>query len=494
MKKLSILLTAAIAFGFTACDDVEPNPPAQSNPELEAFEAADIKLAQTADHTLDLQTAQEAEQPVTVADITDLAYFPEGYDLNFVFEVALDNTFSKVAKIPATYVYNEQAKAIQVQPVEFEDAMRTTFTRNPATVEILTRIAAYGIKDGSTVRLGTPEKPYFNDATWEYTLKRLDTPVIESGYWLVGSFCNWQPAAGIEFIQMNAGDPYDEPVFTAVFEVSEAQAAEGYSWKIVPASAHDADNWTGAFGAQGDQNEGVLVPSPEAQTEAGIVKEAGKFKLTVDMRARTYTLAYAIDFLYVPGNATGTSDKDFQTKVLRLPTSDYTHYQGVARLRNDWYLTGQPSNKGIVFRPDGDATVDSDNIVSGKMKNDPTGEAKMPAKNSLYLIDANIAAMTYKASPITAISVIGSFNGWNLETAVPMKHASNWLTWTVENVTLDDGAFKLNCNGAWTISFGGEPSNIVPVNNGGDMTCEAGTYDLKLDFSKLPYTLTMTRK
>ncbi len=75
-----------------------------------------------------------------------------------------------------------------------------------------------------------------------------------------------------------------------------------------------------------------------------------------------------------------------------------------------------------------------------------------------------------------------------------MKHASNWLTWTVENVTLDDGAFKLNCNGAWTISFGGEPSNIVPVNNGGDMTCEAGTYDLKLDFSKLPYTLTMTRK
>ena len=93
MKKLSILLTAAIAFGFTACDDVEPNPPAQSNPELEAFEAADIKLAQTADHTLDLQTAQEAEQPVTVADITDLAYFPEGYDLNFVFEVALDNTF-----------------------------------------------------------------------------------------------------------------------------------------------------------------------------------------------------------------------------------------------------------------------------------------------------------------------------------------------------------------------------------------------------------------
>lgn len=492
MKKLSILLTAALALGFTACDDIDPNPPAQSNPELEAFEAADITLAQPAQHTLDLQAADQAGTAVTVADITALQYFPEGFDLKFVLEVATDDAFSKVVKVPATYTYDDALKAVQVQPVELEDALRATFTRNPSDIDIYTRIAAYGVKDGATVRLGTPAAPYFSGATpWEFTVDRIEVPVIEAGYWLVGNFCQWQPAAGIEFKPIAEGDPYDQPVFSAVFEVSEAEAAAGFEWKVVPASAHDADTWDGAFGCQGDWNEGVLVPSPQTQTEAGIVKEAGKFKITIDMRERTYTIGYAIDFLYVPGQA--TSSTNFKN-VKRLATTDYIHYVGLTRLRNYWYLTGQDSNKGIVFRPDGSAEPDANGIINAKMKNDPAGEATFPAGNSLYMLDVNVGTMSVEASPVLAISVIGSYNGWNLETAIPMEHSSNWLTWTATDVTLDDGEFKLNCNGAWTISLGVDPANIVPVNDGGNMPCTAGTYDLTLDLTNPPYTLTMTAK
>ena len=68
-----------------------------------------------------------------------------------------------------------------------------------------------------------------------------------------------------------------------------------------------------------------------------------------------------------------------------------------------------------------------------------------------------------------------------------------WTKFTINNVALPAGEFKFCANHDWAISFGGALDNIVE--NGGNIKVEeAGTYDILLDFTTIPYSATLTRK
>ena len=51
--------------------------------------------------------------------------------------------------------------------------------------------------------------------------------------------------------------------------------------------------------------------------------------------------------------------------------------------------------------------------------------------------------------------------------------------WEVKNITLSAGEIKFRANDDWAISWGGELDNLT-TKNGGNITVEAGTYDIKL--------------
>ena len=49
----------------------------------------------------------------------------------------------------------------------------------------------------------------------------------------------------------------------------------------------------------------------------------------------------------------------------------------------------------------------------------------------------------------------------------------------LKNVTLSDGEMKFCHKDDWVLSWGGELDNLT-TKNGGNITVEAGTYDIKL--------------
>ena len=101
---------------------------------------------------------------------------------------------------------------------------------------------------------------------------------------------------------------------------------------------------------------------------------------------------------------------------------------------------------------------------------------------------------------LQTMSVIGAGNDWNLETATPLTPSKDFKTWTASDVEIGD-EFKINCNGAWDFDFGGaqvqdvDGQSVYNINfKGSNMPAKAGKYDVKIDFSTMPYVLTLTKK
>ena len=55
------------------------------------------------------------------------------------------------------------------------------------------------------------------------------------------------------------------------------------------------------------------------------------------------------------------------------------------------------------------------------------------------------------------------------------------------------GEYKIRCNDAWDIDFGGDPQDL-DFKGGNIATPGEGTYDVTVDFSILPYTITFSKK
>ena len=438
------MLLAALAFGFTACEDESTAIP-QSNPQEPIMSAEGIVVAPVDSvPAFDLKALADAEADAAVLNVVEAQNLPAVGDLTFVMQLSKTEDFAAVQEV-ATAVVNNQ---VCVDPADWQAAHLKVLGKNPKTQDAYVRFAAYIVNGSSSVRIGNPNLYY---GAHKVTVTPFPAAVtIEDAYSLVIN--------GGETIAMNhTGDVYDNPVFTAKVDVTEAQewAVKGAQLTYAPV----ADETSAEFG--------TLVAG-----EGWGVMPVGTWLLTVNMETLTYSFSSAVENLWTPGDANGWNHGGSQM----LFTNNYTEYMGFANL--------SPSGFKFTSAADWNHTNYGDAGEEGKLSTDGgAGNLTVPEKG-LYWCKVDIAALTWSATKIETIGVIGGFNGWS--ESLPLT-SEDGLFWT-GTITLNEGdEYKFRCNNDWAINLGGaDEYNLVP--DGANLKAPAtGTFTITLDLSVVPY-------
>lgn len=494
MKKFHfIALTALAGLLFTSCESYDlPNPPAQSNTPEAIFNDADLTVASVVNgETLDLGALSEAQRPAELFSV-QLKNFPKDYNLVLQGQFSKDDTFAATQNVDMTVGADDIASA---SAAELQTMFTTLVSKSPDTRTIYVRVAAFAVNGSSSVRIGGPDKYYYSG---EVTIKPIALDhVIEDAYYLVGSFCNWDVKKGIPFVKNEEGNVYDHPNFQVKIDVTAEQAAAGgLFWKVVPKSAYDAGTWAGAYGSiAGDSNlSGSLTPAPETETEAGLILEEGPYIIHINMETLRYNIDRALDYLWVVTPGTSTTKFDLMQRLTN--NGDYTHYEGTSPMRYNFYLAGQASKNGVFFHLEGESNKDGKGTYSGMMSTTTTKTMKVGDDLALYYVTANINEMTWKATQIHTLNLVGAFNGWNQKEAPALTHNAKFSVWTITETFKEAGEFKFCVDNDWKLSYGSSDGtfNTVKQNGGNYKMTEAGTYTLTLHFDVFPPYLEVVKK
>ena len=435
---------AALALGFTACEDYEPAQP-QSNPQESIMSAEGITVApvDSVNPSFDLKALEDAGSKAAVLNVLEAKDLPAVGELTFVMELAKSDDFAGAQQV-ATSVADGQ---VLVSPADWQAAYLKVIGKNPKTQDAYVRFAAYIVNGSSSVRIGNPNLYY---GAHKVSITPFPAAVtIEESYSLVIN--------GGETITLNhSGDQYDNPVFT--IKVDFAEAAE---WAIKGAELTYAP-----VASENVENAGTLV-----EGEGWGAMPVGPWVLSINMETLTYSFASAFDNLWTPGDANGWNHGGSQM----LSTTDYANYYGFANL----------STGGFKFTSAADwSHINYGDAGEGKLSTDGgAGNLTVP-ESGLYWCDVNIAALTWNATKIETIGVIGSFNGWAESLALTSEDG---LFWT-GTITLNEGdEYKFRCNNDWAINLGGvDEYTLVP--NGANLKAPAtGTFTITLDLSVVPY-------
>lgn len=443
MKKISIMLLAALALGFTACEDESTAIP-QSNPQEPIMSAEGIVVAPVDSvPAFDLKALADAEADAAVLNVVEAQNLPAVGDLTFVMQLSKTEDFAAVQEI-ATAVVNNQ---VCVDPADWQAAHLKVLGKNPKTQDAYVRFAAYVVNGTSSVRIGNPNLYY---GAHKVSVTPFPAAVtIEDSYSLVIN--------GGETIAMNhTGDVYDNPVFTAKLDVTVAQewAVKGAELTYAPVAGDSEMN-------------GTLVAG-----EGWGVMPVGTWLLSVNMETLTYSFSSAVENLWTPGDANGWNHGGSQM----LFTNNYTEYMGFANL--------SPSGFKFTSAADWSHTNYGDAGEEGKLSTDGGAGNLTVAEKGLYWCKVDIAALTWSATKIETIGVIGGFNGWS--ESLPLT-SEDGLFWT-GTITLNEGdEYKFRCNNDWAINLGGaDEYNLVP--DGANLKAPStGTFTITLDLSVVPY-------
>ena len=189
-----------------------------------------------------------------------------------------------------------------------------------------------------------------------------------------------------------------------------------------------------------------------------VIPGAGTWIVTLDMNTLTYSCAKPV--LYMAGDANSWKQIDY------LASDDAVHFTGFMYLnQNGFKFCSKPdwtgTNYGGAFFGESE-----DNI----MMTEPAG---------YYKVDVDLSEQTYTLTPITSIGIIGDAapNGWASD--VDLTYNAEERCWEGKDIELKAGEIKFRANDGWDISWGGELDKLT-TKNGGNITVEAGTYDIKL--------------
>lgn len=425
-------------------------------------------------NTLDLTKYENQTIPVIQLALTDeeAAAIPAGAQVEFVMELATQADYSDAVQIP---VENGA-----VPCADWNDYFRTKLGKSPAAKENYVRFAAYLNGNNQYVRVGGQDT-WFAAKSLTVTPIPLDITISEE-YYLVGTANGWElGTSAIKFKHSNL-NVYDDPVFTLAVSVSEEQTVGGWWWKIASKEAIAAADWD-APGIQicgpavnGDEAlEGMLV---DVNAQAGCIKQAGDYILTINMMDMTYKFE-PMSYLYTPGVSNGWNQGASQMLAYN---ADKGYYEGYAHLTDEFKFTSAPNWDGTNY---GNAGED------GKLSTDGgAGNLTVPT-DGLYYCTVNVNDLTYTLTLIESYGAIGSFSNWNSDSV--MTHSEDFLVWTGEVTFAEGDEWKFRANNSWDINLGGSENNLVF--GGGNLSAPgAGTYTVTLNLSALPYTCTLTKK
>ncbi|MBQ7211204.1 MAG: DUF5115 domain-containing protein [Muribaculaceae bacterium] len=489
MKKLSIFFSLAIALGLASCDNyVEPNPAPQSNPQEAIMSADGLTVALGDDLStgaVDLKAAADAAKNISVVKTVACENLPQGASVEYKMQLSATEDFAKTEELDVT----DGA----VNPQAWEDAHLALFGKSPKAKDTYYRFAAYAVDGTESFRIGGEERFY---AAGKASVTPFPSDVVlEDNYYLLGTINGWSVAKAIKFNHSEAS-VYDDPVFTLAIEISANEAANGWWWKIVPESTFQAGDWVDANYSQygpfdnGDEaTDGYLFPKivdPEDmafEPGAGCLKVSGPFLLTINMEELTYRFEQTYDVLYTPGDANGWNHANSNL----LYTDDYANYRG--------YIQANPN--GFKFATD--MSWDNDHTYgmageSGTLTK-PGSDIKDATVAGVYYCDVNIPSLTYKITHIASIGLIGAAlpQAWDTDSYSVATEAGK-MVYTFNNVTFKEGEWKFRMNGAWDISLGaGSNGRQLDQSNDNLQAPSAGTYNVTLDLSAIPYTYTLSR-
>lgn len=295
------------------------------------------------------------------------------------------------------------------------------------------------------------------------------TPQLdEKGYYMLGQVNGneWDAKSPVWMTKMSDG----------VYQLKVTTEKDKNYFKFYEGSKWDeSGNWDvinkGVMGCEKDGCEdasGTIYYTGDSwgTPQNMVIAGAGTWIVTLDMNNLSYSVGKPV--LYMKGDANGWDGYDY------LSGEDGVKFTGFMYLnQNGFKFTTAPDWSGTGYGANFDTAPDAANIVI----TEPAG---------YYQVDVDLSEKTYTLTPITSIGIIGSAspNGWDSDvdmTYVPYNKDTKEVNgyWEVKNITLSAGEIKFRANDGWDISWGGELDHLT-TKNGGNITVEAGTYDIKL--------------
>lgn len=293
-------------------------------------------------------------------------------------------------------------------------------------------------------------------------------PLDEKGYYMLGQVNGneWDATSPVWMTKMSDG----------VYQLKVTTEKDKNYFKFYEGSKWDeSGNWDvinkGVMGCEKDGCEdasGTIYYTGDSwgTPQSMVIAGAGTWIVTLDMNNLSYSVGKPV--LYMKGDANGWDGYDY------LSGEDGVKFTGFMYLnQNGFKFTTASDWSGTGYGANFDTAPDAANIVI----TEPAG---------YYQVDVDLSEKTYTLTPITSIGIIGSAspNGWDSDvdmTYVPYNKDTKEVNgyWEVKNITLSAGEIKFRANDGWDISWGGELDNLT-TKNGGNITVEAGTYDIKL--------------
>ena len=429
-------------------EDYEDWSVSQTNPQedaksvsLETATAADVDYA-----ALDSSLVQIFKPTITAVD-----------ECTTTYQVTLWNE-SKSAN--GTLAANDSG---YVAADELKTVVETLYGKRPVARKLLLDIAGYSNINGQSIR--TTAKDSVNVT--------LVAPYISTSYYIVGAPSQWDVMCVDLPFTHSGKDVYEDPVFTVTFPVADGE----YWFAIADDKTHEANDWSALLGcAEGNGNngmEGQIARRPEIGDEGSwkvvVAGDARFVRMTINMMDYTYKIEKLNfgEFIYEIGNESGWST----SHALRCPNFD-GKYQGY------YWMDGE-----YKFKPNAD-NWDGDWENDGEGKIADNGGPNMPGLAAgFYQIDVNLADMTYAATLVESISIIGTANGnWDTDTDLTYNQATG--AWEV-TTTLNAGEMKFRMNHDWAISWGGangDGTNYgdLTQHDGANLQVAAGTYLIQL--------------
>lgn len=293
-------------------------------------------------------------------------------------------------------------------------------------------------------------------------------PLDENDYYMLGQVNGneWDAKSPVWMTKMSDG----------VYQLKVTTEKDKNYFKFYEGSKWDeSGNWDvinkGVMGCEKDGCEdasGTIYYTGDSwgTPQSMVIAGAGTWIVTLDMNNLSYSVGKPV--LYMKGDANGWDGYDY------LSGEDGVKFTGFMYLnQNGFKFTTAPDWSGTGYGANFDTAPDAANIVI----TEPAG---------YYQVDVDLSEKTYTLTPITSIGIIGSAspNGWDSDvdmTYVPYNKDTKEVNgyWEVKNITLSAGEIKFRANDGWDISWGGELDHLT-TKNGGNITVEAGTYDIKL--------------
>ena len=294
------------------------------------------------------------------------------------------------------------------------------------------------------------------------------TPAIdENGYYMLGEVNgnDWDATNPVWMTKMSDG----------VYQLKVTTVKDKNYFKFYEGSKFESGNWNvinkGVMGCEKNGSEdasGTIYYTGDSwgTPQTMVIAGKGTWIVTLDMNNLSYSVGKPI--LYMKGDANGWDGYDY------LSGEDGVKFTGFMYLnQNGFKFTTASDWSGTGYGANFNTAPDAANIVI----TEPAG---------YYQVDVDLSEKTYTLTPITSIGIIGSAspNGWDSDvdmTYVPYNKDTKEVNgyWEVKNITLSAGEIKFRANDDWAISWGGELDNLT-TKNGGNITVEAGTYDIKL--------------